>query len=84
MEHSTSESCSSDELQVSPESQDAADVAKASIGRYYTNMFKALTEREKRYEYNSLHLVVFLLVADNFSQAREVPAEDGATWFERQ
>lgn len=40
---------SSDEMVVSPESQDAADVAMASISRYYTNMFKALSEREKRY-----------------------------------
>lgn len=40
---------SSEEYIVSPDSLDAADVAKASIAKYYTNMFQAMNEREKRY-----------------------------------
>lgn len=39
---------SSEEYTVSPDSLDAADVAKASIAKYYTNMFQAMNEREKR------------------------------------
>ncbi len=42
-------SSSGEEIPVSNEGRDAAEVAKASIEKYYMNMFKALGEREKRY-----------------------------------
>lgn len=39
---------SSEEIVISKQSQEAAEVAKASIARYYTNMFNAIAERQKR------------------------------------